>query len=106
MKGRTKKERLAIGKFVRWIRKKQKRGCDRFLYNKFNQSVIAIKSKDVPTVGELKMIPYMPEHDDSVTAFATMMRADKVIAESNKDAYAIPVINNVDQIYTLHGNNT
>ena len=106
MKGRTKKERRAIGKFVRWIRKQKKRGCDRFLYNMFNQSVIAIKSKDVPVVGELKMMPYMPEHDDSAMAFETMIYANEIIAESKKSAYAIPVINNVDQIYTLHGNNT
>lgn len=104
MKGRTKKERRAIGKLVRWIRKQQKRGYDRFLYNKFNHSVIAHKSKDVPKLGELKMMPYTPEHDNSVMAFATMMYADKVIAESKEKAYAIPVINNVDQIYTLHGN--
>ena len=101
MKSRTKKQRRAIGKLVRWIRKQKKRGYDRFLYNRFNQSVIAFKSKDVPTVGELKMIPYTPEHDDSVMAFATMMYAHEVIAESKKDAYAIPVIGNIEQIYTL-----
>jgi len=104
MKGRTKKERRAIGKLVRWIRKQQKRGYDRFLYNKFSQRVIAAKSKDVPTMGELRMMPYTPEHDDSVMAFATMMYADKIIAESKESAYAIPVISNVDQIYTLHVN--
>lgn len=104
MKGRTKKERRAIGRLVRWIRKQQKRGYDRFLYNKFSHCIIAAKSKDVPRLGELRMIPYTPEHDDSVMAFATMMYANKVIAESKKTAYAIPVISNVDQIYTLHVN--
>lgn len=104
MKGRTKKERRAIGKLVRWIRKQKKRGFDRFLYNKLNQRVIAINSKKVPTLGEIRMIPYTPEHDDSVMAFATMMYANQIIAESKKSAYALPVINNVDQIYTLHVN--
>ena len=79
MKGRTKKERRAIGKLVRWIRKQKKRGCDRLLYNRFNQSIIAIKSNDVPKLGELKMMPYTPEHDDSVMAFETMMYANEII---------------------------
>lgn len=104
MKGRTKKERRAIGKLVRWIRKQKKMGYDRFLYNKLNQHIIAVNSKKVPPFGELKMIPYTPEHDDSAMAFSTMMYANAVISKSKENACAIPVINNVDQIYTLHGN--
>ena len=52
MKGRTKKERRAIGKLVRWIHKAKKRGCDRFDYNEGMKRVIAYKSADL-RVGEL-----------------------------------------------------
>lgn len=106
MKGRTKKERRAIGKLVRWIRKQKKREFDRFFLDDVFGNVIAVKSSEVDNVGRLMPTPIEREHDDFVMAFHTMMYANAVISESKGKAYALPVINNVDQIYTLHGNNT
>ena len=102
MKGRTKKELRAIGKLVRWIRKQKKRGFDQFRYDRLSHRVIAYKSKDMPRFGELRPMSYAHGHDDSVMAFATKMYANAVISESKETAFAIPVINNVDQIYTLN----
>lgn len=98
MKGRTKKERRVIGKLVRWIRKKMKRGFDQFRYDKRMNCVLAFKSSEMPKVGQLVQTPIIREHDDAVMAFQTMMYAHGMEC-------AIPVISNIDQIYTLYGNN-
>lgn len=102
MKGRTKKERRAIGKLVRWLRKMQRKGLDEFRYDKHNGRVIAFQSSELQKVGQLMPTQYMKENDDAVMAFQTMMYAQSIIAESmRRDLFAIPVISNVEQIYTL-----
>lgn len=101
MKGRTKKERRAIGKLVRWLRKMQRKGLDEFRYDKHNGRVIAFQSSELQKVGQLMPTQYMKENDDAVMAFQTMMYANAFISERDKGLCAMPVINNVDQIYTL-----
>lgn len=101
MKGRTKKERRAIGKLVRWLRKMQRKGLDEFRYDKHNGRVIAFQSSELQKVGQLMPTQYMKENDDAVMAFQTMMYANAFISERDKGLCAMPVINNVEQIYTL-----
>ncbi|MBR1527050.1 MAG: hypothetical protein IJ640_10415 [Prevotella sp.] len=101
MKGRTKKERRAIGKLVRWLRKMQRKGLDEFRYDKHNGRVIAFQSSELQKVGQLMPTRYMKENDDTVMAFQTMMYANAFISERDKGLCVMPVINNVEQIYTL-----
>ncbi len=101
MKGRTRKERRAIGKLVRWLRKMQRKGLDEFRYDKHNGRVIAFQSSELQKVGQLMPTQYMKENDDTAMAFQTMMYANAFISERDKGLCAMPVINNVDQIYTL-----
>jgi len=100
MKGRTKKQRRSIGKVIRKIRKLQKEGFDRFVLDKVFKRIVAIKSTEVPQIGTLKPAPIRSEHDDSVMAFQTLMYTQMLSEESKKKAFAMPFINNVDQIYT------
>ena len=105
MKGRTKKERRAIGKLVRWIRKKMKRGFDQFRYDKRMNCVLAFKTSEMPKVGQLVQTPIIREHDDAFMAFQTMMYANAFISERDKGLFVMQVINNIDQIYTLDVDN-
>lgn len=88
MKGRTKKERRAIGKLVRWIRKAKERGCDRFDYNEGMKKVIAYKSADL-RVGEL------------LYKEAVAKEAEKRIEVMKQNAYALPVILNPEHLFIM-----
>ncbi len=88
MKGRTKKERRAIGKLVRWIRKMKKRGFDRFDYEEVMRRVIAHKSDDM-RIGEL------------LYKEAVAQEAENRIELMKQSAYALPVILNPEHLYIM-----
>lgn len=96
MQGKSKKQRRAIGKLVRKIRKLRKKGYDYFVYDRFFKRVVATKSSEVARIGKLEPVPFIIKHDLPTAAFSTMLH------EQGAFVGAMPIVNDASQIYTLN----